>query len=286
MLHVLSPAAGAYSKTRHRALSLFLVLSFGLAWPVVTVGDYLWSGALAAYAVHSTAMLMPGLACLVVRRWITGAGEWRDIGLRIGSRGAYAAVVFGLLLLWGLPRALDLFTGAQVRAFSTQRFLFTALLLFTGLIPAFGEELGWRGFLLPALLPMGRRRALLLHGAIWGAWHWPLLFAARLRGDIGVVECVVGMIAMLPVTAAIGAIVGWLWLRSASILLVTVFHFCYDFFRDGLNLWIEPGPYADLLDLLPVLAMASGALLVLLVAERRHKTQPGLRDNLPAQNTP
>src|SRR5829696_1043640 len=40
---------------------------------------------------------------------------------------------------------------------------------------AFGEELGWRGYLLPQLSALGRRRALLLSGLLQGIWHLPML---------------------------------------------------------------------------------------------------------------
>ena len=40
---------------------------------------------------------------------------------------------------------------------------------------ALGEELGWRGLLLPELLPLGQRRAILLSGVIWGFWHAPVI---------------------------------------------------------------------------------------------------------------
>jgi len=39
---------------------------------------------------------------------------------------------------------------------------------------AFGEELGWRGYLLPQLSVIGRRRALLLSGLLHGIWHLPV----------------------------------------------------------------------------------------------------------------
>ena len=40
---------------------------------------------------------------------------------------------------------------------------------------ALGEELGWRGFLLPSLLPLGQWRAILMSGLIWGVWHAPAI---------------------------------------------------------------------------------------------------------------
>jgi membrane protease YdiL (CAAX protease family) len=40
---------------------------------------------------------------------------------------------------------------------------------------AFGEEFGWRGYLLPRLLPLGEVKAAIIVGLIWGPWHLPVL---------------------------------------------------------------------------------------------------------------
>jgi CAAX amino terminal protease family. len=40
---------------------------------------------------------------------------------------------------------------------------------------AFGEEFGWRGYLLPKLLPLGEVKAAVIVGLIWGPWHLPVL---------------------------------------------------------------------------------------------------------------
>ncbi len=45
-----------------------------------------------------------------------------------------------------------------------------------GLIVTFGEEYGWRGFLQPELIRLGRVRGVLLVGIIWGIWHWPIIW--------------------------------------------------------------------------------------------------------------
>src|SRR4029453_13463446 len=42
------------------------------------------------------------------------------------------------------------------------------------------EEIGFRGYLLPKLLPMGRKRPLLLSGLIFATWHMPLVFLTPL----------------------------------------------------------------------------------------------------------
>ena len=40
---------------------------------------------------------------------------------------------------------------------------------------AFGEEVGWRGWLLTSLRPLGTWPALIIVGVIWGLWHAPLI---------------------------------------------------------------------------------------------------------------
>lgn len=97
---------------------------------------------------------------------------------------------------------------------------------------ALGEEIGWRGFLYPQLKAgFGRRKGWLLGGAVWGAWHWPLIWligyeygaaAGNPRGYAGFP--VVGMLLFCVVAAGWGILHDWLYEKSGSIWLPAVLH--------------------------------------------------------------
>ena len=85
---------------------------------------------------------------------------------------------------------------------------------------AFGEEIGWRGWLLPALLPLGTWPALLLSGVIWGLWHSPLI----LLGYNIVYTDWRGVALMTGGCVAWGVLLGWARLRSGSVWPAVIGH--------------------------------------------------------------
>jgi membrane protease YdiL (CAAX protease family) len=84
---------------------------------------------------------------------------------------------------------------------------------FINILFAMGEELGWRGFLLPKLLPLGEWKALLLSGAIWGVWHAP---AIALHGHNFPEHPYLGVLVMIVGCMLLGVIFGWLYLKTRS----------------------------------------------------------------------
>jgi membrane protease YdiL (CAAX protease family) len=86
-----------------------------------------------------------------------------------------------------------------------------------GVILSFGEEFGWRGYLLPKLMPMGSRKAVLLLGVIHGAWHWPIIFMGYEYGLGYWGAPVVGPLLFLLFTTYLSVFLAWVTLRSGSV---------------------------------------------------------------------
>ena len=89
------------------------------------------------------------------------------------------------------------------------------------IVPVLGEELGWRGWLLPRLMPLGALPAILITGVIWGVWHAPLVLLGYNYPDA---PGWLGVLAMVVMCTLIGAIFGWLRLRSVSVWPAALAH--------------------------------------------------------------
>ena len=97
---------------------------------------------------------------------------------------------------------------------------------------ALGEEIGWRGYLYPQLKAgFGRNKGWILGGIIWGAWHWPLIWligyeygtaTGNPAGYFGFPF--VGMLIFCIITAGWGILHDWLYERSGSIWIPSLFH--------------------------------------------------------------
>ena len=89
-----------------------------------------------------------------------------------------------------------------------------------------GEEVGWRGYALPALqAKMSPFQACLLLGCLWGAWHFPVWFGREFgaSGDTG--SALIAMFAGVVLTLSMTFVMAWLANHTrASILLAVVFH--------------------------------------------------------------
>ncbi|MBN1921246.1 MAG: CPBP family intramembrane metalloprotease [Anaerolineae bacterium] len=90
---------------------------------------------------------------------------------------------------------------------------------------ALGEELGWRGYLLPILLKLtSQRKATLLHGLLWGLAHAPLIYFGFNYGADYWSAPWSGILMMTLVCVVLGTWLAYVTIRAESILPATILH--------------------------------------------------------------
>ncbi len=189
-----------------------------------------------AWPSHLPGLLGPAIAALVVTAAVSGPAGLAGLGrrmirVRVGwywyavlaataGIGAVAVLLPGIFGQ-GWP------TGAELSTYSGAATL--PWLVLVGLVlvvNGFGEETGWRGFLVQRLAP-GRSllRTSLLVSAVWVPWHLPLFWVSesyRSFGPMGTFGWVVSIVA--------GSVVlTWMYLGSGgSIWVVALWHTTYN----------------------------------------------------------
>ncbi|WP_104087615.1 CPBP family intramembrane glutamic endopeptidase [Cryobacterium sp. N19] len=240
-----------------RSMLIFLVIAFGLSWLLALplwLGDGLVEPMFGVIAVAM--MFTPAIAAIVVvfvverpqhKARMPGLWPLKPAGRFIGYL-ALGLIVPVALILVALPLGalLGVYPADFVTFSAFQQMLDTQLAAagvtelpipigvlvglqlitvfvgaFINLIPALGEELGWRGWVLPKLMPLGTVPALVLSGVIWGLWHSPLIL---LGYNYPAAPPWLGLTMMIGMCIIVGAVFGWLRLRSESVWPAALAH--------------------------------------------------------------
>jgi uncharacterized protein len=223
---------------------IFTLLFSSVIWSLI-----IWSGHLgmAFGLMIVSVMWCPALAALVTckvlgRDFRSLAWSWpkgRYVAAAYFVPLAYAAIAYGAV--WALH--LGGWNGALVEQVARRFGLpkmpawgsFALWLVFTataqmihGLSTALGEEIGWRGFLVPELAKqMSYTKLSLLSGLIWAAWHSPLLLFADYNAGTSrpyALACFTVMVV------ADSFMMAWLSLKSKSLWPAAIFHASHNLF--------------------------------------------------------
>jgi len=169
------------SLVRRHPLISFYVLTYAIAWmlwaPLVILRDSIPGPV--AFILNLLGGLVPSTLGLVFIGLLSGRPGVRRVLRRlvhgrIGLRWYLAALA--LTMLVPLAVGVSILMGGDTPVVDNT--IFGVLFLFAFMIfpgSALGEELGWRGFVLPRM--QARHSALkasLLIGILWGPWHLPL----------------------------------------------------------------------------------------------------------------
>lgn len=195
----------ANAQTSRTKLSILVYLVLTFAFSAVFYRLIIHSGSLGAGGGLYVLGLMwsPGVAGLLTRLLFQGnlrghGWGWGKTKYQFASYWiplAYASAVYVPLWIFGfsnfhVPRIATfaerlLHHNPGTSSSVVTYFLFIATAGMAGsCISALGEELGWRGFLVPQLakvMPFGG--VALTSGVIWSLWHYPLILLANYHGE-------------------------------------------------------------------------------------------------------
>jgi len=103
-------------------------------------------------------------------------------------------------------------------------FLLTASYSFVLLLPSvLGEEMGWRGFLVPELARfMSFTKVALTSGLIWAVWHWPMMLKGFYGNDVTPLYYQLFFFTLLIVSYSV--IMTYLRFKTDSLWTAVIFH--------------------------------------------------------------
>lgn len=218
------------------SLPIYLFIVCTVSWPFQIAFAVLGDG---YRPVLLISMVMAGVGTWVAGRLVFNDG-FQEAGWRLGSARFYFLAISLALLLWLFPVAIELLLGINSLSpdFRVQTLLQALLIsVLLTVLPAFGEEFSWRGYLLPKLLERyTKRQALLLHGFITWFWHLPFLVTLGLDLESSTIVSVTAVLLISIVPATMHAIVfAWFWAKSGSLFVATFYHVAFDEVRDSLQ---------------------------------------------------
>lgn len=234
-----------------KRLIIFTILSLLLGWTAFlsiplkghTYGDQ------TSIIFLTVAMFTPALSS-VLTRLLTKEG-FGDMYLRPNFRGhfkEYLLVYFGptiLLFLSGIlyflifPKMFDpqfaelnnliVESGPAETSIVTMVLIPVLLVVLIGpiinIIPTLGEELGWRGYLMPKLRETcSDRTAVVITGAVWGFWHLPAIVMGHNYGTDYVGYPWLGVLAMIAFCMVLGIIEGYATIKTNSVIPAAMIH--------------------------------------------------------------
>ncbi len=245
-----------------RRIILFLAIAFGISWltalviqltgglvnsPIVIEGS---SITLAYILLASVYMWGPAIANILTRIITKEGKENLYFNLRFRKDWGYVVAAWlgtPLLVMLGAGLFFVLFPSyfdanlsllssqlAEVENGAQTATVMQVVLMQAGyaivlspilnMISTFGEEFGWRGYLLPKLQVLGTRKAIILQGIIWGIWHLPVILMGYNYGFDYPGSPWLGPIAMVWFTVLVGIFFAWLTIKTKSMWPANIAH--------------------------------------------------------------
>ena len=195
-------------KSDIKRLLVYLALAFGLTWIIFfayILSGHVWAADGEISGIDqfvSLGMLCPALAMLLTR-YVTGEGfavtgkdslllgisfkdrKWMYFAIAMFLPWIYIELGNALMLLIS-SNAFDPHNPELLGLTDNERaivYMQPIAAIVSGAMAsfaAFGEEAGWRGYMMPKMIKLwGVGKAVVIGGIIWGIWHWPVTYVGH-----------------------------------------------------------------------------------------------------------
>lgn len=243
-----------------KRIVLYLVITFVLTYAleIFVIAPFVGSAdineALIAQNLTACAMFMPALAVVITRLLTKEGFHLEELYLAVNIKKnlkyfalawfgmAFLVVVGGALYFLIFPKQFDanlsylgavLQAQAQVEASvpELQAMMVSQILMgiflspFINAVNCFGEEWGWRGYLLPKMMErFSIVPTLLISGVIWGLWHAPLTAMGHNYGLGYRGYPVTGILMMCLFCVVLGIIFSYVTIKTKSCIPAIMAH--------------------------------------------------------------
>ena len=208
-------------------------------------------------------MMTPLLATVIMLFVVTHDGVTRNgrssLGLGRSGWRTWPLALLGPIPVFAVIYGLAWLSGVATLVAPTDNSWLPDLIigLLFGILLALGEEIGFRGYLLPRLLELGRKRAIILSGFLHATWHLPLIFLTPFYLTEG--NRLLTIPVFLLLLTAGGTIYGALRLATDSLWPSTILHASFNAYLDVFTaLTVMSSPLA-------IYLVGEGGVLTLLV---------------------
>jgi membrane protease YdiL (CAAX protease family) len=230
-----------------------LALFFALLLPLSAIGYWLW----VARRQHTALIFVPAAASVATRlarregfadvSFRPGRGFGRAAAVALAVPFVTCAVAYGGAWAAGLVAFAPARLPAPFPSFGDPYLHFAwTVLLSLSVVTAFfvplaaGEEIGWRGYMVPRMVEAGVPRPLLVSGLVWALWHVPLIVAGAYAPGAGAPA--LAALVFVPVATAYGAFVGHLRLTTGSVWPPVLAHAAWNALTQAcFNPAVKPG---------------------------------------------
>lgn len=241
-------------KISKKQFVIYMAVAFGLAWILEIVASIFSNNGdqMIFSAIMLITMFIPFLGVLIARIPLKGMGwvphlkgKLRYVFFALWMP-AILSILGGVLFFVIFPHTYDsefstmygvLDEAGMLEQFESQGMTMPMYIListiqavtiapFVNMFVALGEEVGWRGAMYPYLKEkLGVTKGRIVGGAVWGAWHWPvMIFAGYEYGKEYMGAPVLGPIVFCISTVIMGILIDYVYEKTETIWLPSLMH--------------------------------------------------------------